>query len=211
MTPRGHAAPRTAGFTLLELVIALSIVGALLAIAFGGLRMAIAAWTQGENRAEAQQHTRGITQIIGHAVGAAYPYRGAFGEGPEKRMLFRGAEDRLEFVTQAVPFPAGVAAAFSAVVIAVEDDAQGRALVVRQRVLPNREPFAEAAVVLRDPSIHGLELRYFVSEGNWAETWDAEAQQRLPPAISIRLSTSRDGRLEPLPPITVSLRTVGGR
>ena len=211
MSARARDVARTGGFTLLELLIALSIVGALLAIAFGGLRMAIAAWTRGEERAEVQQHARGITQIVGRTVGAAYPYRGAFGEGPEKRLLFRGAETRLEFVSQAPAFPTGVPAAFTAVVIALEETAQGRALVVRQRVLPNREPFTEAAVVLRDSTIQGLELRYLASEGSWEESWDAEAQQKLPAAIRIRLAMPRDGRLEPSPPITVSLRTLGGR
>jgi general secretion pathway protein J len=205
---RADNVTRTAGFTLLELLIALSIVGALLAIAFGGLRMAIAAWTRGEDRAELQQHTRGITQIVGRAVGAAYPYRGAFGEGPEKRILFRGAEHRLEFVTQAAAFPSGVSAAFTAVVIAMENTTEGPALVVRQRVLPNREPFSEAAVVLRDPMIQGLEFGYLVSEGNWVDRWDADAEKKLPAAIRIRFSTSRNGKLEPSPPITVSLRTV---
>lgn len=205
---RADHVTRTAGFTLLELLIALSIVGVLLAIAFGGLRMAIAAWTRGEDRAEFQQHTRGITQIVGRAVSAAYPYRGAFGEGPEKRILFRGAEHRLEFVTQAAAFPSGVSAAFTAVVIALEETSEGRALVVRQRVLPNREPFAEAAVVLRDPTIQGLELGYLVSDGNWADSWDADAEKKLPAAIRIRFATSRYGTLEPSPPITVSLRTV---
>ena len=52
MSLRRHGA---AGFTLLELLIALAIVGALLAIAFGGLRMAISAWTRGDDRAEHAQ------------------------------------------------------------------------------------------------------------------------------------------------------------
>jgi general secretion pathway protein J len=208
MSTRDRRLHRAAGFTLLELLIALSIVGALLAIAFGGLRMAIGAWTRGEERAELQQHARGITQIVGRAVGAAYPYRGAFGEGPERRILFRGGEQRLEFVTQAAAFPSVVPAAFTAVVLAVEDDAEGRALVMRQRIMPNREPFTEAAVVLRDPSIQGLELRYLVSDGNWADRWDADAEKMLPTAIRIRFSGMHGGKLEPLPPITVSLRTV---
>jgi general secretion pathway protein J len=199
---------RTAGFTLLELLIALSIVGALLAIAFGGLSMAIAAWTRGEDRAEIQQHTRGITQIIGRTVGAAYPYRGSFGEGPEKRILFVGAENRLEFVTQTAAFPTAVPIAFTAVVIAIEDSAQGRALVVRQRALPNRQPFTEAAVVLRDPTIHGLELQYLGTEGSWTDSWHADDEKKLPSAVRIRFGVSRNGKLEPLTPITVSLRAL---
>jgi prepilin-type N-terminal cleavage/methylation domain-containing protein len=41
------------GFTLLELLMALAIVGALVVIAFGGVRIALGAWRQGEERAEA--------------------------------------------------------------------------------------------------------------------------------------------------------------
>jgi general secretion pathway protein J len=203
------ARARSAGFTLLELMIALAIVGALLAIAFGGLRVAIAAWTQGEDRAEFHQHARGITQIVGRAVAGAYPYRGALGETPERRLLFEGKEDRLEFVTRAAPFPTGIPVAFTAIVIAVEDDArEGRALVVRQRALPNWEPFTKAVVVLRDPAIQGLELRYLGTDGSWTDSWDADGEQSLPAGVRVRLVTSQRGRLAPLPAITVSLRAL---
>jgi len=207
MTAPGRRA-RSAGFTLLELIIALSIVGVLLAIAFGGLRMAVVAWSRGEDRSESQQHARGLYQILSRTLGAAYPYQGAFGEGPEKRLLFTGAERRIEFVSQVSAFPSGVQAAFTAVVIAIEDDAQGRALVVRQRILPNREPFTKAVVVLRDPAIQGLELKYLSGENSWMDTWDPEAEKKLPSAIRLRFAIQKGDRLEPAPPITVSLRTV---
>jgi general secretion pathway protein J len=211
MTTRARCPAGAGGFTLLELLIALSIVGALLAIAFGGLRVALAAWARGEDRAELHQHARGLAQILGRSVGAAYPYKGALGEAPELRLLFLGSGSRLELVTQAAPLPQDVPAAFTALVIALEDDAQGRALVVRQRVLPNREPFTLATVVLRDPALQALELQYLGEGGNWVETWDANAEQKLPLAVRIRFSIVRDGKLEPAPPMTVSLRTLSPR
>lgn len=201
---------RTAGFTLLELLLALSIVGVLLAIAFGGLRMGIMAWTRGEDRAEAQQHDRGLSQILVRTVGSAYPFQGPLGEAPEKRWLFKGQEHRVELVSQTPPFPGTARAAFTAVVISLEDDSQGRALVVRQRVLPNREPFTKAEVVLRDPAIQGLDLSYLTSEGSWTESWDADEEKKLPSAIRIRFSTLRGDKLQPSPPITISLHTLGG-
>jgi len=208
MTHRMRGA-RCQGFTLLELLIALSIVGALLAIAFGGLRVALGAWGRGEDRAEFNQHARGITQIVARAVGAAYPYRGPLGEAPERRLLFNGEEARIQFVTRAAPLVGDVPAAFTAVVIAVETDIQGgRALVVRQRILPNREPFTRAEVVLRDPAIQGLELSYLRPEGAWVDTWDAEAERALPAGVRIKLATAQGGRLAPLPSLTVSLRSV---
>ena len=210
MTPRASSA-RAAGFTLLELLIALSIVGVLLAIAFGGLRMGIAAWTRGADRAELQQRARGLSQLLVRTVGGAYPYQGFLLEGGEKRLLFSGAEHRMELVSQTPALPSGVPAAFTAVVIALEDDAQGRALVVRQRVLPNRDPFKDATVALRDPTVQGLELRYLSSEGSWSDSWDVESEKKLPSAIRIRVSTLKGDRLEPSPPVTVSIRTVGGK
>ena len=210
MSHRAHHA-RTAGFTLLELLIALSIVGVLLVIAFGGLRMGIMAWTRGEDRADVQQRARGLSQILVRAVGGAYPYQGVIVEGGEKRIFFNGAEQRVEFVTQTPALPSGVPAAFTAVVIALEDDAQGRALVVRQRILPNREPFKEATVALRDPTVQGLELRYLNADGSWTDSWDVDTEKKLPSAIRIRVSTLRGDRLEPSPPVTVSLRTLGGK
>ena len=89
-----NAASRARGFTLIELLIALAIVGALLAIAFGGLRVAVNAWRQGEDRAEAHQHVRSIALILARALSAAYPYRASRGQGPDPVVLFAGTDKR---------------------------------------------------------------------------------------------------------------------
>ena len=193
------------GFTLLELIIALAIVGALLAIAFGGLRVALAAWRQGEDRAEAHQHARGVAQVLARALGATYPYRAAESLGPQPVLLFNGAARRVEFVTQATPFPFGIPIAFTAVVIGLEDGERA-GLVIRQRPLPNRNPFSDAEVVFRDPAVTTLGFRYMDESGNWSDAWDAE--RALPRAIAISVGTTLNGRPETLPPMTVSLRTV---
>src|SRR2546428_1834122 len=109
-----EAMRRARGFTLVELLIALAIVGLLLTIAFGGLRVAMAAWTPGEDRAEAHQHLRAIAFTLARALGAAYPYRGAKGDAPEALKLFNGAEQKLQVVTHAPPRPAQVPVALTA-------------------------------------------------------------------------------------------------
>jgi len=193
------------GFTLLELIIALSIVGALLVVAFGGLRVGIAAWSQGEDRAEAHAHLRGVAVILGRALGAAYPYRAPLSQAPDTALLFRGTESRLEFTTQTPPFPPAVPVAFTAVILATETE-NGPALVVRQRVLPNRDPFTEAAVVLRDPAVQQLAFRYLNEGGSWQDSWDSEAENGLPRAVQVTITTVRHGRVEAMPPLTVALR-----
>ena len=135
---RGHR-----GFTLVELIIALAIVGALLVVAFGGLRVAVAAWQRGDERVEVQQHTRSLTLTLARAVSASYPYAAPARAGERAVILFKGTQTRLEFVTQASPFPASVPVAFTAVVIELTSDRDEPKLVIRQRILPNHDPFED--------------------------------------------------------------------
>jgi general secretion pathway protein J len=196
--------PRRNGFTLIEVLIALSIVAALLAIAFAGLRVAMNAWTKGEDRAEVHQHLRGIAMVLARTIGATHPYRGVVGTANEPLLLFRGTADRLDLVTQAPPLPLAIPVAFTAVVVQIERE-EGAALVIRQRALPNREPFTDAEVALRDPGIEGLELRYLNVSGAWQESWDTDTENSLPRAIRITVATRFGGRTETFP-LTVALR-----
>lgn len=192
------------GFTLVEMLIALAIVGALVAIAFGGLRVAVAAWRQGEDRAEAHQHVRSVALVLGRAVAAAYPYRASRSDGPDAVVLFAGTDTSLEFVTQAAPFPGATPIAFTAVVLSFGDSGQP-GLVVRQRALPNHAPFSEAEIVYRDPGVTALKLAY-LEEGGWTDTWDGGQSKAIPRAVRLTVATSLNGRVEELPPLTVSLR-----
>jgi general secretion pathway protein J len=193
------------GFTLVELLLALAIVGALLAIAFGGLRVAVGAWTRGEDRAEAHQHVRSVALMLARAVSAAYPYRASRSLAPDPVVLFAGKDDRVEFVSQAAPFPFSIPIAFTAVVLSM-DEAGETGLVVRQRALPNQEPFEKAEIVYRDPTVTSLKFAYLDEGGGWKDSWDGADAKATPKAVRITVATTLNGRAEELPPITVSLR-----
>jgi len=199
---------RARGFTLVELLLALAIVGLLLTIAFGGLRVATAAWTRGEDRAEAHQHVRAIAFTMARALGAAYPYRAAKGEAPEVIVLFNGVEQKLEFVTQAPPLPLQAPIAFTAVVISLESGEE-TGLVVRERALPNRDPFTKAEIVMRDPSITSLAFKFQNEDGDWVDTWDGQELKAIPRGVQLRLGSTLNGRTQTLPPLTVTLRATG--
>ena len=192
------------GFTLVELIIALALVGALLVTAFGGLRMAVGAWQRGDERAEAQQHARGLTVALGRAISGTHAYSAARRQGETPALLFDGKASRIEFVTQVPPFPAAVPAAFTAVVIELREG-ERPGLVVRQRILPNQDPFERAVPVLEDATISGVKLSYLGLQG-WQETWDPETDNGLPQAVRIAVETAQSGA-RPLPPLTVA---VGG-
>ena len=194
------------GFTLLELLIALTIVGALLVIAFGGMRVALAAWRKGEDRAEAHQHVRSIALVLARSISATYPYTAPREQGPTPSLLFGGTATRLELVTQTAPYPASIPVAFTAVVFEVSTKEDRPGLVIRQRVLPNRNPFTDAEVAFNDPAVVELSFSYMDEGGAWQDSWDTEQRKNLPRAIRIGVGTRIGGRAETLPPLTVSLR-----
>jgi len=200
VTPR-----RQAGFTLVELLLALAIVGGLLVIAFGLLRVAVVAWQRGEDRAEAHQHVRSVALSLARAGSTAYPYRASRGLSPEPVLLFAGKDTRMEFVSQAAPFPFAIPIAFTAVVLTFDDSGEP-GLSVRQRALPNQEPFDKAEVVYRDQTVTALKFAYLDEGGSWQDSWDGAETKTTPKAVRITVATNLNGRTEELPPITVSLR-----
>ena len=193
------------GFTLLEILMALAIVGALVVIAFSGVRIALAAWRQGEDRAEAHQHMRSIVLSLARSVSATYPYSAPRGQAPTPELLFTGTESRLDFVTQAAPYPGSTPVAFTAVVFELGKD-ERRGLVIRQRVLPNRNPFTDSEVVFNDPTLTELSFSYLDENGSWQDTWETDTQKRLPRAIRISVGGTVGGRVQALLPMTVPLR-----
>ena len=196
---------RARGFTLLEVLIAISIVGALLVIAFGGMRVAMAAWRQGETRVEAHQHIRAVAYTLTRALGAAYPYRATKGTSPELVVLFDASDKRLEFVTQSPPLALQAPIAFTAVGIALEEgDEPG--LVIRERALPNRDPFTEGTVVMRDPGVTSLAFSFLDEDGNWVDAWNGQDSKTIPRAVQLRLAVTLNGRTQTMPPMTVTLR-----
>jgi len=196
------------GFTLLELLIALAIVGLLLTIAFSGLRVAMAAWSRGEDRAEAHQHVRALAFTMARALGAAYPYRAAKSDAPEVVMLFNGAEQKLEFVTQAAPLPLQAPIAFTAVVISLESGEE-TGLILRERALPNRDPFTKGEIVMRDPAVTSLSFKFQNDDGDWVDTWDGQDMKAIPRGLQLTLGATLNGRTHTLPPITVTVRSTG--
>ena len=199
------------GFTLLELLLALAIIGALVVIALSGVRIALAAWRQGEDRAEAHQHLRGVVLSLARSLTGTYPYNAPRGEAPSPELLFTGTESRLELVTQVAPYPAPMPVAFTAVVFELGDTDERHGLVIRQRVLPNRNPFTDAVVVFNDPTLTELSFSYLDEGGAWQSSWDTETAKRLPRAIRISVGGTIGGRGETLPALTVSIRVGSAR
>ena len=196
------------GFTLIELVLALTIVAVMLTILFGGLRVSLRAWQRGEERAETLQHARSETQLLEQALSGIYPFRGKLEkDSAEVIIFFRGEARRLSFVTVSppVPFPAPIA--FTAVTLSM-DAGRSPGLAIREKVLPNFSPFEEVTPTLVDPTITAVRFRYLrdADAGSWEESWDAGEERTLPQAVEVTLTATINGRVLEQSPLTVPIR-----
>jgi general secretion pathway protein J len=175
---------RGRGFTLIEVVLALSIAAAVLVIVFGGLRVGLAAWSKGEARAARLDHARGVLVLLERALDGAFPYRFLAAERREVRILFDGRPDQVTFATLAPPFPGSVPIAFTAVSLSRE----ATGLTLRQQILPNPLALDRLAPVLVDPETTGVRFRYLGEQpGAWQDEWDMGREETIPRAVEITL------------------------
>ena len=105
----------------------------------------------------------------------------------------------------AAPLPLQAPVAFTAVSIAL-GEGEETGLVLRQRPLPNRDPFTEATVVMRDPTVTSLTFKFLNEDGQWVDTWDGQDAKTIPRAVQLNLGATVNGRAQALPPISVTLR-----
>ena len=198
--------PDQRGFTLLELILALSIVAAMLTIVFGGMRVGIRAWQRGGERSEALQHARSLAALLAQSLGGTAAYLAPAPAGAQPEVLFQGQPDRLGFVTTSPPFPLASTIAFTAVMLSV-DEGEQIGFAIREKAMPNEDPFEETPPILVDPTLTAVRFRYMRDvEGSWEDIWDGAQERALPRAIEVTLTTLVNGLPVEQPPITVSLR-----
>ncbi len=195
------------GFTLIELVLALSIVAVMLTILFGGLRLGLRAWERGEEHAEMLEHARSMTQLLEQALRGVHPFQGQIDSDTRPQVLFQGKPETVSFVTVSPPLPLAVPIAFTAVTFSMETGASP-GFAIREKALPNFDPFEGVVPNVVDPTIVGVRFRYLRDPegGSWEETWDGAEERAVPRAVEVTLTAMINGRLQEQPPITVPIR-----
>jgi general secretion pathway protein J len=196
---------------MLELVIALAILGAMVAILFAGLRVGLRAWQRGEDMTQITQHQRSLSQVLEQAMTGIHAYQGFTEEQGPRTLLFQGEPDRVAFVTVAPPVPLARNVAYTAVLLSMQEPEPNLqpGLVIRERILPNLLPFEEAQPVLVDSTTASVRFRYLRDVGgSWEESWDAAAERALPRGIEITVTTLLNGDAVEQPPIVVPIRAV---
>ena len=120
------------GFTLLELLVAITLLGIVMVLLFGGLRFGTRAWERGDERSEELARLEVVHGFVRRHLSEAYPLVVPEGRA-ERRIDFVGRPDTLAL---AALMPARLGAGgFHRLVFSVVGDG------VRKRLVVSRHPF----------------------------------------------------------------------
>lgn len=94
----GSRQSRTRGFTLVEMLLALTLMSMLLALAYGGLRAATRATEKGQQVLEDSSRIRMAHQFVRKQINQMLPLAFEQGDVPEDRAVFFGDETGIRYV-----------------------------------------------------------------------------------------------------------------
>jgi general secretion pathway protein J len=180
--------PRAQGFTLLELLIGMTLVGFILTLLFAGLRLGIRSWDAGEQHMVTSSRQAIVVDFIRRTLEQTYPLNWRVDN--EDQLAFAGESESLQIVGP-VPIHDGAASNYLIGLELVDGDG-GRDLVMRWRMPDPREPgFApleEAKPKVLVKAVKEVTFAYFGAESDadepaWHDQW---VHQKAPPEL-IRL------------------------
>ncbi len=178
---------RQAGFTLVEVVIAMTILSIILAIILGGIRVATHAWWAGISRVEDASSMVVVHGLLRRLISRAYPL--VWGEDDTARTAFEGDEKGFRFAVFMPPYPDKPGLHLIEFSATPND---GRLMMARTPYEPEMTEFAATESTKRSVLLEGpfhVGFSYFGSPSRgeppaWHEAW---RDQTSPPQL-VRLS-----------------------
>ncbi len=202
-----------AGFTLLELLVALTLLGAMLILIYSALNIGLRAWDTGEKRVTEASHQRVVQSFLRRELSQVFPvrWRGI----PESKIAFEGAKDEIKFVSM---LTLGAAVRVGGLhwghLYVADDDAPGgerrRTLFIKRSGFNLRakdwDGLDAAKAIPLIEGVKSFEIGYFgaendTAEAQWTNEWTNALRMPQLIKISVQVDSGRD-----VPPLVVSLR-----
>jgi len=200
----------SAGFTLIEVVLALTIFALMGAILYGAYSLGHSAVAKSQLNSTRNQKQRSITDLLGSYVRSTFPYR----ESPqEQTIFFEGDSEGLTFVSA---YSQGMGGrGMAKIQITQDEDERGWAIVKLEETAPVRinSELGSAgqthSVVLHD-NIKEFRLAYLdpqAEEETWEDRWDGKERRKLPRAVRFTYQDDRGKEVRWIFPIMQSVLT----
>lgn len=202
------------GFTLLELMIALTLLGVMLTMVYSVFATALDAVPRGENVAAQSARMRAATSLMSRQVRSIIPYP-MEGEGESTPCYFAGNSNYFDFFTAAPQHNGGEGLARVTYWTDGISLSMGEMLVLGSSSSAGDQPAASAPVANGIQLLTGLAgarfqyLRVDGSDTEWRESWDSFEEQTLPGAVRVLLDGLGVGNSYWLQEIPVMLVSYG--
>ena len=187
MTGSGHPRDAEAGFTLVELLVALALFAVLCSLLFGNVRFGMKAWRYGTVHAEQGAHTMVVQSFLRRILEEAYPMFVA-NDPTHPHVDFDGGEKSMGFLSSA-PIAAGAAGRYRFVLSADQHDARTDLVMTsRPELADPRDPSLVTRTALVTDVEH-VEFSYFGvsppdSTPQWHRAW--AQQSAMPQLVRLR-------------------------
>ncbi len=182
------------GFTLLELLISLTLLGLILVLLFGGLRLSIRSWDSVQKKVDNLNSVRSVEGFLRREMEQIYPYR--WKAAPARRFAFVGERHKVNFVA---PMPSRIGGGgLYAIALELEQTGSGRRLTWKYvPVDPQMQDFSSLdpakEMVLAGTELIAVDdiwLSYFGRETEssaprWVDRWDSTVT--MPQLIRIQV------------------------
>ncbi len=148
------------GFTLLEVVLAVTILSLITLGIASGLAAGLKAWESGEQKMSRFQTKRIVAERLIREVSGAINLRGKLESEEFARTIFNGDSDSLSFVTTSDPVTSpGTLTGIKEIAISVNGS---EGLTLRESLFSNKDFFSGSRGVAYslDPNISGIRFRY---------------------------------------------------
>lgn len=186
---------RTAGFSLVEVMLATALLAVGLALAFAALVNATRATERAESMAQRSERLRAVQAFLRRQVDGALALPYEFESGTGEATVFEVSRDELRFVA---PMPGYLSRGGPYLqIFRLRPGAGGRRLEFEHQLLTPDGPVEserEPEILLEGIADGGFEVRTLGSEGepgDWTETWDRPGE--MPRLVRLKLRLHESG------------------
>jgi general secretion pathway protein J len=182
---------RCAGFTLLEMMIGLVLLGLMMTVLFSGLRLGASSWDAAERKVASVAERELAIRVLERQLALAMPVMHA-PEGEPERLAFEGESDRLIWVSPLPAYRGGGGVHELELALGATD--RGAGLVLHYRLFHpdvldgSAGSDRESVLLLED--VNDLRLSYYGAmddseRDEWVQRWDHDRD--LPGLVKVEL------------------------
>lgn len=175
---------RRDGFTLIELIISITILSFITVIIGSAFRLGIQAWERGEKETGDAQRLRGLSSLLSQQLKSLYPYMIKTEDNDEDVVAFKGEPDSITFVTTITDTSYG---GLKWVQYIFRDGV----LLYKEGLLPDKK-FEEHIKdkdkeEIVDSNIDNFQFSYLAPDDDeWTESWDDE--EEVPVSVRVNIA-----------------------